>query len=906
MVTKATAPPRPILLAGVLSLLAGVVFASCSDGATTPPTPTPPTPPATPTPTTVAVTPASASMDALGATVRLTAAVRDQNGQAMSGVTVTWASSATAIATVDASGLVTAVANGAAAITATAGSVSGAAAVTVAQVAASVSMTPESATLAIGDTVRIVAAVVDANDHPLAGTSVEWSSSDESVATVSSSGLVTAVAAGTANVRATAGTVSGTAAVTVESGGGSAGADRAALVALYNSAGGPSWIQSDGWNTDRPLSEWYGVVVDPRTNRVEAVDLYYNQLSGSLPPELGNMRGLVHLGLGENQLTGSIPPELARLANLWILHLEGNALTGSIPPELGSLTRLESLLLQENNLTGGVPAALGSMSRLRRLELSNNEGLTGTLPAGLTGLSLHTFMATGTGLCAPRESSFERWLNTITRQRIALCGAAMAYLVQAAQSRTHPVPLVAGRRALLRVFVTATRPTSQGIPPVRARFFVNGTERHVANIPAQSTSIPTIVDEGDLAKSANAEIPGSVVVHGLEMVIDVDPNGTVSPNPGFARRIPAQGRMPVDVRQMPLFQLTAIPFLWAESPDSAVIATVNGMASDPQGNHTLALTRILLPIGDLNVTAHAPVVSTSNSAFDLLGQTDVIQILEEEAGGGGGYYLGMMSANLAPGADGVAHVPGRSAFARPDPWVIAHELGHNMNLQHTSCGDPAGQDLAYPHAEGRQGAWGYDFRNQSTVDPREHYDLMGYCDPLWVSDYHFSIALRYRLASEGAAGAREPVLLLSGGIRPDGQAFLNPAFATEAPAKLADATGNHVLTGWDARGGELFSLRFAMSEVSDYDTGAQFAFALPARPEWAGALDRISLSGPGGVSVTLDATSDHPMAIVIDRRTRQVRAILRDAQAAPAAVEGAEVLFSRGIPALEAWEFLRR
>ena len=103
----------------------------------------------------------------------------------------------------------------------------------------------------------------------------------------------------------------------------------------------------------------------------------------------------------------------------------------------------------------------------------------------------------------------------------------MVYLTQAVQSREYPVPLVAGDKALLRVFVTAAHATMADIPPVRARFYLNGTERHVAEIPANAAPIPTEVVEGSLSGSANAEIPGEIVRPGLEMVIEIDPDGSL-------------------------------------------------------------------------------------------------------------------------------------------------------------------------------------------------------------------------------------------------------------------------------------------------------------------------------------------------------------------------------------------
>ena len=67
------------------------------------------------------MSPTTAHLTALGGTAQLSARVLDQNGQAMAGATVTWASNTAAVATVDPTGLVTAGANGTATITATAG-----------------------------------------------------------------------------------------------------------------------------------------------------------------------------------------------------------------------------------------------------------------------------------------------------------------------------------------------------------------------------------------------------------------------------------------------------------------------------------------------------------------------------------------------------------------------------------------------------------------------------------------------------------------------------------------------------------------------------------------------------------------------------------------------------------------
>jgi hypothetical protein len=87
-------------------------------------------------------------------------------------------------------------------------------------------------------------------------------------------------------------------------------------------------------------------------------------LTGSIPPEIGNLTNLTVLRLYSNQLTGSIPPEIGNLTNLTDLWLSNNQLTGSIPSEIGNLTNLTVLSLGYNQLTGEIPESICSLTNL--------------------------------------------------------------------------------------------------------------------------------------------------------------------------------------------------------------------------------------------------------------------------------------------------------------------------------------------------------------------------------------------------------------------------------------------------------------------------------------------------------------------------------------------------------------
>ena len=143
-----------------------------------------------------------------------------------------------------------------------------------------------------------------------------------------------------------------------------------------------------------------------------------------------NSNKLEHLNLYDNQLTGTIPAQLGQLTNLENLNLHNNQLTGTIPATLNKLTQLEHLSLSGNQLTGTIPAALGQTNKLAKLKTLHihDNNLTGTIPAELNNLNLnkngsphmggstaysHGLLADTPALCRPSTITKEPWGKTI-------------------------------------------------------------------------------------------------------------------------------------------------------------------------------------------------------------------------------------------------------------------------------------------------------------------------------------------------------------------------------------------------------------------------------------------------------------------------------------------------------------
>ncbi|KAF9688512.1 hypothetical protein SADUNF_Sadunf02G0204700 [Salix dunnii] len=110
--------------------------------------------------------------------------------------------------------------------------------------------------------------------------------------------------------------------------------------------------------------------------------MYNNTFSGSISPEIGNLKELSNLDLSRNQLSGPLPPTLWDLKNLQILNLFFNNINGKIPPQIGNLKMLQTLDLNTNQLHGDLPHTISNITSLIAINLYANN-FSGSIPSDL-------------------------------------------------------------------------------------------------------------------------------------------------------------------------------------------------------------------------------------------------------------------------------------------------------------------------------------------------------------------------------------------------------------------------------------------------------------------------------------------------------------------------------------------
>ncbi|XP_057806307.1 putative receptor-like protein kinase At3g47110 isoform X2 [Salvia miltiorrhiza] len=144
----------------------------------------------------------------------------------------------------------------------------------------------------------------------------------------------------------------------------------------------PSHTITKNWTNSSSVCSWIGVTCGTRHQRVATLNISNMGLSGTIPPQLGNLSFLVSLDLRRNNFSGTLPHELSLLRRLRFLSLLINNFRGEIPSWLSFLPKLDYLSLRNNSFTGSIPKSISNLTNLYYLDFSYNS-LEGIIPQEL-------------------------------------------------------------------------------------------------------------------------------------------------------------------------------------------------------------------------------------------------------------------------------------------------------------------------------------------------------------------------------------------------------------------------------------------------------------------------------------------------------------------------------------------
>jgi hypothetical protein len=417
---------------------------------------------------------------------------------------------------------------------------------------------------------------------------------------------------------------------------------------------------------------------------------------------------------------------------------------------------------------------------------------------------------------------------------------AGVYLTQAIQKFDGSVPLVAGRDALLRVFVVASAANS-GRPDVRVRLFDGGTLIQTATITAPEASVRTSTAEGTLNSTWNLLVTGANVRQALRVQVDLDPSEAVTDADRSDNVWPAGGSsQAITVNNVPTFSVRFVPVI------TGVLA---GNVSAANSQQYLSSTRRLWPMKDISSDVRLPFtssVTTLQANDDNSGWMTVLSELNALRVSDGApptmHYYGVVKVSYTSGIAGLGFVPGRAAmgwdYLPSGDEVAAHEWGHNFSRHHAPCG--VSGDPSYPYAGGVIANWGWNSLTNTLVSPLAT-DVMSYCNTTWVSDYNWSAVMQYRSSTGLEASARTAASntptdgLLVWGRVINGQIQLEPSFRVSAPITPAASRPTHRLDLFGDDGNALLQLPIEAAAVDHATNGGeqQFAVVVP----WSAALE---------------------------------------------------------------------
>lgn len=330
------------------------------------------------------------------------------------------------------------------------------------------------------------------------------------------------------------------------------------------------------------------------------------------------------------------------------------------------------------------------------------------------------------------------------------------------------VDVIAGRKAMMRVFVTPTE--SFLARTLSARVFVENEGgdiqvfHHKRNVSGASS-------QANLDSTFTVDLPAEVLKNSTKFWVELAECGALPEGEVRTVRVPSTPGENGDLaaRETGTIQLVFVPITHDGRTPSVSEATIAEYAREVER---------VYPTTGVEWSVRDPIASNQTGVnIDLEITLDLVTAQREQDGPPDEtYYYGLIdpassfnsycSFSCTTGVGWVTDIGSFWAashrvavgvgFGTDGAGTFVHELGHNHGRDHAPCN--VSGDANYPYAGGSIGVWGYDVEARQLKDPAAHADFMGYCNSNWVSDYSFN-AYSDRIAGVNGSGGQNLVRL---------------------------------------------------------------------------------------------------------------------------------------------------